>query len=111
MQIDGNSSINAHETGFDTGGNRGANSSSATQADRASWFEAMSRAWGEGLDQQAGEVTQLSQEMRNGTGGSDGLGNQVDLQAEVQRMSFLSQSASNSVKSAGQALSSLARKG
>ncbi|MFP4061631.1 MAG: hypothetical protein ACLFS2_02435 [Halochromatium sp.] len=83
---------------------------SATQADRASWFEAMARAWGSGLDKEAEEVVQLSDEMQSGEGDSDEIGNQVEFQAQVQRMSFMSEAASNSVKTGGEALSSLARR-
>lgn len=108
MSIESSSNgVNAQDMQLQSGGAGGTARGFASQADQVSWFEAMARAWGEGLDQQAGEVTQLSQEMRT----SDSVGKTVELQAQVQRLSFLSESASNSVKSAAQAMTSLARKG
>lgn len=74
----------------------------------ASWFEALARAWGQTMDQQAGRVQELSENM--GATGEDNPSQIVDLTAESLRMQFLSNSASTSTNSVGQALETMARK-
>ena len=73
----------------------------------SSWYEAMSRAWGQTLDQQATKITNLSDVI--GQGG-DQPSNVVQLTAESLRMQFLSNNASTSQNSVGQALETLGRK-
>ncbi|MET0328347.1 MAG: hypothetical protein ABW163_06220 [Luteimonas sp.] len=73
----------------------------------SSWYEAMSRAWGQTLDQQATKITDLSNVI--GQGG-DQPSNVVQLTAESLRMQFLSNNASTSQNSVGQALETLGRK-
>lgn len=74
----------------------------------SSWFEALARAWGQTLDQQAARIQQLSEDM--GTTGEDGPSQIVDLTAESLRMQFLANSQSTSTNSVGQALETMARK-
>lgn len=76
-------------------------------ASASSWYEAMSRAWGQTLDQQATRITNLSDVI--GQGG-DQPSNVVALTAESLRMQFLSNNASTSQNSVGQALETLGRK-
>jgi hypothetical protein len=73
-----------------------------------SWFEALARAWGQTLDQQAARIQNLSEDM--GATGEDGPSQIVDLTAESLRMQFLANSQSTSTNSVGQALESMARK-
>ncbi len=73
----------------------------------SSWYEAMSRAWGQTLDAQATRITNLSDII--GQGG-DQPSNVVALTAESLRMQFLSNNASTSQNSVGQALETLGRK-
>lgn len=78
-----------------------------TGGSSSSWYEAMSRAWGQTLDQQATKITSLSDVI--GQGG-DQPSNVVQLTAESLRMQFLSNNASTSQNSVGQALETLGRK-
>lgn len=71
------------------------------------WFEAMAKAWGNTLDDQAGNVGRLSQQLGAGLDTPSQL---TMLSAESMRMRFLSESASTSMKSVAQALEALARK-
>jgi len=92
-----------------------------------SWFEAMAKAWGSALDQEANKVTALSDQVSDGTdasadgqssttgtsgtsGGSDNPSVLTQLTAESLKMQFLSTSASTSVNAVGQALNSLGQK-
>lgn len=74
----------------------------------ASWFEAMSRAWGARLDAQASRITELSDSI--GGSGNDQPSNMVRLTAESLRMQFLSQNAATSQNSVAQALESLSKR-
>ena len=85
------------------GGIRGGSSA----GDRGSWYEAMSRAWGQTLDAQAPRITNLSDVIG---GGGDQPSNVVALTAESLKMQFLSNNASTSHNSVGQALETLGRK-
>ena len=76
-------------------------------ASSSSWYEAMSRAWGQTLDQQATKITNLSDVI--GQGG-DQPSNVVQLTAESLRMQFLSNNASTSQNSVGQALETLGKR-
>ncbi len=91
---------------------------SASSDQSKSWFEAMAKAWGNALDQQAAKVTELSNQVGNGSaGGADGQSGGSDnpsvltqLTAESLKMQFLSTSASTSDNAVGQALNSLGQK-
>lgn len=73
-----------------------------------SWFEALARAWGSALDQQAGRVAELSSTV--GEGAADQPSMMIQLTAESLRLQFLSNNASTSTNSVGQALETLGRK-
>jgi hypothetical protein len=72
-----------------------------------SWFEAMAQAWADVMDKQAETVVALSGEMSSGR---DDPSTAIQLQAQAQKMSFLSTGASTSINSVGNALEVLAKK-
>jgi hypothetical protein len=82
---------------------RGGSSSS----DGGSWYEAMSKAWGQTLDTQASRITTLSDTI--GSGG-DQPSNMVKLTAESLKMQFMSNNAATSQNSVGQALETLGKR-
>lgn len=86
-----------------TRGNRAGGASGGSD----SWYAAMSRAWGQTLDAQATRITNLSDVIGNG---GDQPSNVVALTAESLKMQFLSNNASTSQNSVGQALETLGRK-
>ena len=71
------------------------------------WFEALSEAWGQTLDQQATRIESMSNQIGTGT---DSPSQITKLTAESMRMSFLSNSSSSSIDSVGKALETMARK-
>jgi hypothetical protein len=73
----------------------------------SSWYEAMSRAWGQTLDAQAAKITELSDVI--GSGG-DEPSNMVELTAQSLRMQFISNNAATSQNSVGQALETLGKR-
>jgi hypothetical protein len=87
-----------------------------------SWFEAMAKAWGNALDQEANKVTALSDQVSDGTdadtnaqpgassSGSDNPSVLTQLTAESLKMQFLSTSSSTSINAVGQGLNTLAQK-
>ncbi len=75
---------------------------------RASWFEALARAWGDTLDSQATRIADLANQI--GPNGNDNPSVITQLTAESLRFSYLSQSQSTSVTSIGEALRTTARK-
>lgn len=79
----------------------------ASSNDSGSWYEAMSKAWGQTLDTQAARITNLSDTI--GTGG-DQPSNMVKLTAESLKMQFLSNNAATSQNSVGQALETLGKR-
>lgn len=89
---------------LNSSGSRSGSSSSSSN----SWFEAMSRAWGQRLDAQASRITQLSDAI--GGNGDDQPSNMVQLTAESLRMQFLSQNAATSQNATAEALNTLGRK-
>ncbi|WP_266167809.1 hypothetical protein [Dyella subtropica] len=94
-------------------GNSAASAGRSASADQShSWFEAMAKAWGSALDQQANKVTTLSDQVSSsGTNGpSDSPSVLTQLTAESLKMQFLSTSASTSTNAIGQALNSLGQK-
>lgn len=72
------------------------------------WFEALSQAWGQTLDNQAANIEQMSAGI--GEGG-DNPSQITKLTAESMKMSFLANSSSTSIDSVGKALETMARKG
>jgi hypothetical protein len=82
--------------------------SSFQQLETKSWYEAMSKAWGDSLNNQAAKITELSNQV--GANGKDDPASITLLTTESLRMQFLSNSASTTIKSVGQALEALARK-
>lgn len=81
---------------------------SASPTELSSWYEAMARAWGSALDDQAGRIASMSEQIAEA--GSDQPSTMTVLTAESMRMQFMSQNASTSMTSIGQALESLGRK-
>jgi hypothetical protein len=95
-----------------------------------SWFEAMAKAWGNALDQEANKVTALSDQVSDGSdsnvngqtgtntststtatsSGSDNPSTLTELTAESLKMQFLSTSSSTSINAVGQGLNTLAQK-
>lgn len=73
----------------------------------SSWYEAMSRAWGQTLDAQATRITNLSNVISDG---GDQPSNMVALTAESLKMQFMSNNAATSQNSVGQALESLGKR-
>lgn len=86
-----------------TNGGRGL----VTSGDSTSWYEAMSQAWGQTLDAQAGKITALSDKIANG---GDQPSNMVQLTAESLRMQFISNNAATSQNSVGHALETLGKR-
>jgi hypothetical protein len=108
-------------TGASTSGASGANATfrstgtsslSAAAApsaqDTKSWYEAMAKAWGQALNQQAQVITQLSDQVSNA--GQDQPSQVTQLTAESMRFSFLATNASTATTSVGEALQTLGRK-
>ena len=73
-----------------------------------SFFEALARAWGEALDNQASVIQQKSDAISNG--GNDNPSAITELTTESLRMSFLSNSSHTSISTVGSALETMARK-
>jgi hypothetical protein len=76
--------------------------------DTKSWYEAMAKAWGQALNQQAQVITQLSDQVSNA--GQDQPSQVTQLTAESMRFSFLATNASTATTSVGEALQTLGRK-
>ncbi|NRF67242.1 hypothetical protein HLB44_09630 [Aquincola sp. S2] len=74
-----------------------------------SWFEALAKALGKALDEQAGEVSKLSDAIQ-GQDAKDNPSGFTDLQAASQRMSFMMSAADQVLKTLGEGLATLARK-
>ena len=72
-----------------------------------SWFEAMAEAWGKALDRQADRIVEQSDIV---AAGDDNPGQVNELQAEAQRMSFLSNASHTAITTVGSALDTMARK-
>lgn len=88
-----------------------------TEEQSKSWFEAMAKAWGKAMDDQAAVITKLSNEVSEGSssqvgsdGGSDQPSTIVELQAQSLRFGFVSQSESTSVNAVGDGQQAMARK-
>lgn len=76
----------------------------ASSGDSNSWYEAMSRAWGQTLDTQAAKITNLSDVVSSG---GDQPSNMVKLTAESLKLQFLSTSAATSQNSVGKAIETI----
>jgi len=81
---------------------------SPMSSDSHSWYEAMAKAWGQALNQQAQVITQLSDEVSNA--GQDQPSQITQLTAESMRFSYLATNASTATSSVGEALETLGRK-
>lgn len=79
----------------------------AQRRKETSWFEAMADAWGKALDRQADRIVEQSDLV---AGGDDNPEHVNRLQAEAQRMSFLSNASHTSITTIGSALDTMARK-
>lgn len=80
---------------------------SVSSGDSNSWYEAMSKAWGQTLDAQAAEITTLSDAISSG---GDQPSNMVALTAQSLKMQFMSNNAATSQNSVGQALETLGKR-
>ena len=88
-----------------------------TEEQSKSWFEAMAKAWGRAMDDQAAVITNLSNEVSAGSNSQPGTNGNSDqpsaivrLQAESLKFGFLSQSESTSVNAVGDGQQAMARK-
>jgi len=79
----------------------------ASSGQGSSWYEAMSRAWGQTLDTQASRITTLSDQI---SAGGDQPSNMVALTAQSLKMQFMSNNAATSQNSVGQALETLGKR-
>lgn len=78
-----------------------------SQATTQSWYEAMAKAWGQAMNNQAEVITNLSDQINNG---QDTPAQITQLTAESMRFSYLATNASTSTTSVGDGLESLGRK-
>jgi hypothetical protein len=79
-----------------------------TPEDKASWYEAMAKAWGQALDKQTDVIVQLADQLTSGEGDLPSV--TALLTAESQRLTALSSSAATATNSVGNALETLGRK-
>jgi len=93
----------ANAIGMSNSSGRGSVSSGSAN----SWYEAMSRAWGQTLDSQAARITQLSDAV---SGGQDQPSVMIQLTSESLRMGFMSNNAATSQNAVGQALETLGKR-
>ena len=84
-----------------------ANGPTGSGGSGASWYEALSKAWGQRLDAQATEITSLSEQIGNG---GDEPSQMVALTAASLKMNFMSNNAATSQNSVAEALNAVARK-
>ncbi len=80
----------------------------AQNSSPSSWFEALSNAWGQTLDGEAGKLKTMSEGLSKGM---DNPSQVTQLTAEALKMSFLTQSSSTSIDTVGKALETMSRKG
>ncbi|MCX7231317.1 MAG: hypothetical protein NTW15_20335 [Burkholderiales bacterium] len=73
----------------------------------SSWYEALAKAWGQVVDDQAGAIEGLSDRI---SGGDDKPGTLTLLTAASAKMQFTANSASTSLGSVGNSLETMARK-
>jgi uncharacterized protein YukE len=79
-----------------------------TLGEAHSWYEAMAKAWGQALNQQAHVITELSDQVTNA--GQDQPSQITQLTAESMRFSYIATNASTATTSVGEALQTLGRK-
>jgi hypothetical protein len=72
------------------------------------WFEAMARAWGDALDNQANTIQQQSEAINNG--GDNTPSAITELTAQSMIMGFMSTSSHTSLSTVGEALKTMAQK-
>ena len=89
------------------GGSGSARTGGSGGGSGASWYEALSKAWGQRLDAQATDITTLSEQI--GAGG-DQPSQMVALTAASLKMQFMSNNAATSQNSVAEALNAVARK-
>ncbi len=80
---------------------------SGSTPNATSWYEALARAWGGALDNQAAKIETQADNLQEG---EDNPSQITMLTAASLRMSFMAQSSSTSTNSVGEALSTMARK-
>jgi hypothetical protein len=78
-----------------------------TGGKKSTWYEALAQAWGQAMDNQAGQVESLAQQLNDG---NDKPSTIAQLTAESQKMMFLATSEASSVNSVGSSLETMARK-
>lgn len=87
----------------------GAGMREPVSADTASsWFEALAKAWGNAMDDKAGELVQLSSRLSEG--GDNMPSVTTMIQAKAQEFGFLSQAEATSISAIGDGLKAMARK-
>ncbi len=99
--------LNTYITGTNAVGVAGGSRGSVSGGSASSWYEAMSRAWGQTLDNQASRITQLSDMV---SGGQDQPSVMIQLTSESLRMQFMSNNAATSQNAVGQALETLGKR-
>lgn len=72
------------------------------------WYQSMAEAWGATLDQQAGKLEALGDEISSG---GDKPSTLTQMSAESLKMSFLANSSHTALTSTGEALKTMAQKG
>lgn len=72
-----------------------------------SWYEAMAQAWGQTLDEQAGRLETLGEQISTG---GDQPSTLTQMSAESLKMSFLANSSHTALTSTGEALKTMAQK-
>ncbi len=87
--------------------NRPGQSNRSADSGGSSFFEAMARAWGDALDNQASEIQKASDRIN---GGDDKPAALTELSTQSLKMSFLANSSQSSINAVGQALQTMARK-
>jgi len=76
-------------------------------ASGGTWYQAMAEAWGAALDEQAGKLETLGQEI---SAGGDKPSAMTMMSAESLKMSFLANSSHTALTSTGEALKTMAQK-
>jgi hypothetical protein len=75
---------------------------------KSGWMQAMAEAWSTTLDAKAADITEVAGRI---SAGDDNPSTLVELNANVQTMTYLSTSTQTTMSSAGEGLNTLARKG
>ncbi|MGH1543929.1 MAG: hypothetical protein ACRBHB_26280 [Arenicella sp.] len=80
--------------------------SSASTQKNTDWYHSMAQAWGSALDKQAQKLLDFSQNIDNDAT----VGQAIMVSAHAHQLSFMSNAASTTSNSVGQALETLAKK-